>query len=83
MNAATNARQTHDPAATDERRGDGQRTVAPTRARPRVRAATSADGARRAKRGGAQGPITTSGGHKSGESLWEDDSGALPPEEGA
>ncbi|MGR3909047.1 hypothetical protein Q3A80_18590 [Burkholderia sp. SR8] len=81
MNAASNARQTNDAAPADERRGGGQRTVAPTRARPRVRAATSRDGARGAERGGAHGPIATSGGHESGEPLWEDDGGAMPPEE--
>jgi len=81
MNAASNARQTKDAAPADERGGGGQRTVAPTRTRARVRAATSRDRARRAERGGGTGPVATSGGHQTGEPLWEDDGGAMPPEE--
>ena len=33
MNAASNVRKTNDAASTDERGGDEQRTVAPTRTR--------------------------------------------------
>ncbi|WP_175775440.1 hypothetical protein [Burkholderia anthina] len=78
MNAASNARQTKDATSTDERRGVGQRTVAPTRTRARVRAATSSrDGGRSA----GNGPITPSGGEKTGKPLWEDGDAAMPPEE--
>lgn len=84
MNAASNVRKTNDAASTDERGGDEQRTVAPTRTRARVRAATSrnaGNAARQAERGGGNGPVATSGGHKTAEPHWEDDSGATPPEE--
>ncbi|RKU00210.1 hypothetical protein C7H84_27505 [Burkholderia sp. Nafp2/4-1b] len=81
MNAASNAQQGKDTASTDERRSGGQRTVAPTRTRARVRAATSHDGTRKAERGGRNGPITTSKVEQEGKPLWEDDSGEVPPEE--
>ena len=79
MNAASNARQTKDAASTGERRGGEQRTVAPTRTRARVRAATSRDGGRHNERGG--GKITTGRGEGAAEPHWEDDGGAMPPEE--
>ncbi|QTD94486.1 hypothetical protein [Burkholderia anthina] len=83
MNAASNARQMKDAASTDARRGGGQRTVAPTRTRARVRAATSSrdGGGRRTGRSGGNGPITTGGGEETGKPLWEDDGGATPPDE--
>ncbi|WP_063552839.1 hypothetical protein [Burkholderia territorii] len=81
MNAASNGRQTNDAASTDERRGGEQRTVAPTRTRARVRAATSRNGARRPERGSGNGPVAPSGRHETGEPHWEDDGGEMPPEE--
>ncbi len=82
MNAASNTRQTKDAPSADERGGGGQPTVAPTRTRARVRAATSSrdGGGRSAGRSGGNGPIATSGGD-AGKPLWEDDGGAMPPEE--
>ncbi|WP_269508999.1 hypothetical protein [Burkholderia sp. IMCC1007] len=81
MNADSNARQANDAASSDERGGE-QRTVAPTRTRARVRAATSSrHGGRRAERSGGNGPITTSSDEDTGKPLWEDDSGETPPEE--
>ncbi|MGU7812007.1 hypothetical protein [Burkholderia sp. AW49-1] len=81
MNAASNVRQTNDAAQTDERRGGEQRTVAPTRTRARVRASTSRQDTRRAERSGGNGPVAPSSGHEAAEAHWEDDSGAMPPEE--
>lgn len=78
MNAASNARQTKDAASTGERRGGEQRTVAPTRTRVRVRAAMSRDGGRRNERGGGKTAGRTEG---AAEPHWEDDGGAMPPEE--
>ncbi|WP_175908959.1 hypothetical protein [Burkholderia sp. BCC1640] len=81
MSAASNVRQTNDAASTDERRSGEQRTVAPTRTRARVRASTSRNDARRAERGGRNGPVAPSRDHETGEPHWEDDGGAMPPEE--
>ncbi|WP_321923106.1 hypothetical protein [Burkholderia sp. BCC1998] len=81
MNAASNARQTQDAASTDERRGSEQRTVAPSRTRARVRAATSRDGTRRNERSSGNGPVAPTRKEGAGEPQWEDDGGAMPPEE--
>ncbi|RQR34290.1 MULTISPECIES: hypothetical protein [unclassified Burkholderia] len=81
MNAASNARQIQDAASTGEGRGDEQRTVAPTRTRARVRATTSRGGTRRTGRGRTNAPVTTHGSAETGEPHWEDDDGAMPPEE--
>ncbi|WP_161556582.1 hypothetical protein [Burkholderia pyrrocinia] len=79
MNAVSNARQTKkDPGSADERRGGGQHTPTPTHTR--AAKATSRETRRRQERG-ASGPVTTSGGDAAGKPLWEDDGGALPPEE--
>ncbi|WP_175687180.1 hypothetical protein [Burkholderia anthina] len=78
MNAASNPRQTKDATSTDARRSGGQRTVAPTRTRARGRAATSP---RDAGRSAGTGPIPTSGGEEAGKPRWEDDDGAMPPDE--
>ncbi|WP_179235143.1 MULTISPECIES: hypothetical protein [unclassified Burkholderia] len=82
MATASNARQTNDAGATDERRRNGQRTVTPTRTR--ARPAASRDGARQAGRGNdsGNGPVTPSRGEEEARKpLWEDDSGEMPPEE--
>lgn len=82
MNAASNARQTKDAALTDERGGGEQRTVVPTRTRARVRAAvTSRECGRTAERGDGHGPITSHSGTDMGKPLWEDDRGAMAPDE--
>ncbi|RQR34979.1 hypothetical protein DIE23_10430 [Burkholderia sp. Bp9143] len=81
MNAASNARQTQDAASTGEGRGGEQRTVAPTRTRARVRATTSRGGKQRTEHGGTNEPETTSGRAETGDPHWEDDGGAMPPEE--
>ncbi|AZQ53386.1 hypothetical protein [Burkholderia cenocepacia] len=85
MATASNARQTNDAGATDERRRDGQRTVTPTRTRKRPHAATPRDGARRGERGDGRssgnGPVTPSRGEDAAKPLWEDDRGEMPPEE--
>ncbi|WP_321803643.1 hypothetical protein [Burkholderia sp. BCC1993] len=81
MNAASNARQTQDAASTDEHRGSEQRTVAPTSTRARVRAATSRDGTRRNEPSSGNRPVAPSRREGAGESHWEDDGGAMPPEE--
>ncbi|RQS28889.1 hypothetical protein DIE03_17565 [Burkholderia sp. Bp8992] len=80
MNAASNARQANDAGATDTRRRDGQRTVTPTRTRARATTATSRD-TRRSTARGASGPVAARDGDGKGKPLWEDDSGATPPEE--
>ena len=92
MNAASNARQankTSETSATDARRSGDQHTVTPTR--PRVRAAkpASRDARRPAGRGsggssgtsGSSGPVAAHDGDRKGNPLWEDDGGAMPPEE--
>lgn len=95
MNAASNARQTNktnetsETSATDARRSGDQHTVTPTR--PRVRAAkpASRDARRPAGRGsgdssgtsGSSGPVAAHDGDRKGNPLWEDDGGAMPPEE--
>ncbi|WDR97962.1 hypothetical protein [Burkholderia ambifaria] len=76
MNADSNGRQNNDTASTGE-----QRTVAPTRTRARVRAATSRESTRRTERRSDNGPVTTGGNDATGKPLWEDDSGEMPPEE--
>ncbi|MET3552902.1 hypothetical protein [Burkholderia sp. 567] len=81
MNADSNGRQSNDAASTGERRGGEQRTVAPTRTRARVRAATSREPTRRSERRSDNGPVTTGGNDATGKPLWEDDSGEMPPEE--
>ncbi|MDN7912185.1 hypothetical protein [Burkholderia cepacia] len=89
MSAASNARQTNATNATDARRSGDQHTVTPTR--PRVRAAkpASRDARRPAGRGsggssgtsGSSGPVAAHDGDRKGNPLWEDDGGAMPPEE--
>ncbi|MCA7939778.1 hypothetical protein [Burkholderia cepacia] len=95
MNAASNARQankTSETSATDARRSGDPHTVTPTR--PRVRAAkpASRDARRPAGRGlgdssgtggtsGSSGPVAAHDGDRKGNPLWEDDGGAMPPEE--
>ncbi|AIO26463.1 hypothetical protein [Burkholderia cepacia] len=95
MNAASNARQankTSETSATDARRSGDPHTVTPTR--PRVRAAkpASRDARRPAGRGlgdssgtggtsGSSGPVAAHDGDGKGNPLWEDDGGAMPPEE--
>ncbi|WP_333977100.1 hypothetical protein [Burkholderia cepacia] len=89
MNAASNARQankTNETSATDARRSGDPHTVTPTR--PRVRAAkpASRDARRPAGRGsggssGSSGPVAAHDGDGKGNPLWEDDGGAMPPEE--
>ncbi|WP_260435934.1 hypothetical protein [Burkholderia cenocepacia] len=75
MATASNARQANDAGSMDERRRDGQRTVAPTRTRKRPQAASRGNG-------GGNGPVTPSRGEDTaGKPLWEDDRGTLPPEE--
>ncbi|RQT30647.1 hypothetical protein [Burkholderia cepacia] len=92
MNAASNARQANkmsETSATDARRSGDPHTVTPTR--PRVRAAkpASRDARRPAGRGlgdssgtsGSSGPVAAHDGDGKGNPLWEDDGGAMPPEE--
>ncbi|HEM7892002.1 hypothetical protein [Burkholderia cepacia] len=95
MSAASNARQankTSETSATDARRSGDQHTVTPTR--PRVRAAkpASRDARWPAGRGsggsggssgssGSSGPVAAHDGDRKGNPLWEDDGGAMPPEE--
>lgn len=92
MSAASNARQankTNETGATDARRSGDPHTVTPTR--PRVRAAkpASRDARRPAGRGsggssgtsGTSGPVAAHDGDRKGNPLWEDDGGAMPPEE--
>ncbi|WP_371141516.1 hypothetical protein [Burkholderia cepacia] len=92
MSAASNARQanktseTSETSATDARRSGDPHTVTPTR--PRVRAAkpASRDARRPAGRGsggssGSSGPVAAHDGDRKGNPLWEDDGGAMPPEE--
>lgn len=89
MNAASIARQankTSETSATDARRSGDPHTVTPTR--PRVRAAkpASRDARRPAGRGsggssGSSGPVAAHDGDRKGNPLWEDDGGAMPPEE--
>ncbi|HEP6275000.1 TPA: hypothetical protein VDA67_001444 [Burkholderia vietnamiensis] len=81
MTAASDMQRTDDRTASGEQFPGGQRTVAPTRTRARLRAATSRDAAQRKERPDGQGPVATSGGHDTGEPLWEDDRPAMPPEE--
>lgn len=82
MNTTSKARQTKEAEATDTRRGGGQRTVTPTR--PRVRASRAAPrDARRPTEHDASGPVAAHDGHGEDKPLWEDDRGAMPPEEGS
>ncbi|KVQ52037.1 hypothetical protein WK03_02090 [Burkholderia cepacia] len=95
MNAASNARQankTNETGATDARHGGEQHTVTPTRTRVRPAKAASRDTRRPAGRGaggsggasgtnGTSGPVAAHDGDGKGNPLWEDDGGAIPPEE--
>ncbi|KWH28666.1 hypothetical protein WL99_18600 [Burkholderia cepacia] len=95
MNAASNARQanktnkTNETGATDARHGGEQHTVTPTRTRVRPAKAASRDTRRPARRGaggsggasGTSGPVAAHDGDRKGNPLWEDDGGAMPPEE--
>ncbi len=80
MGAASNARQTNKTSATGARRSGEPHTVTPTRTR--VRAAKSASrGTRRPAGRGTSGPVAAHDGDGKGRPLWEDDGGAMPPEE--
>ncbi|KVK84554.1 hypothetical protein WS90_11210 [Burkholderia cepacia] len=95
MNAASKARQanqTNEAGATGARRGGDQHTVTPTRTRVRPAKAASRDTRRPAGRGsggasgssgssGSSGPVAAHDGDRKGKPLWEDDGGAMPPEE--
>ncbi|HGO6124766.1 TPA: hypothetical protein ACK3RK_003269 [Burkholderia cepacia] len=95
MNAASNARQankTNKTGATDARHGGEQHTVTPTRTRVRPAKAASRDTRRPAGRGagdsggasgtnGTSGPVAAHDGDRKDNPLWEDDGGAIPPEE--
>lgn len=95
MNAASNARQankTNETGATDARHGGEQHTVTPTRTRVRPAKAASRDTRRPAGRGaggsggaggasGTSGPVAAHDGDRKDNPLWEDDGGAIPPEE--
>ncbi|MGK8198125.1 hypothetical protein [Burkholderia cepacia] len=89
MNAASNARQankTSETSATDARRSGDQHTVTPTRPRVRAVKPASRDARRPAGRGsggssGTSGPVAAHDGDRKGNPLWEDDGGAMPPEE--
>ncbi|WP_175946030.1 hypothetical protein [Burkholderia pyrrocinia] len=77
MNAVSNMRQTKGTASADERRGGGQRTVAPARARIRALPGET----RRSKDRNAKGVVTAGHGDNPDAPLWEDDGGTMPPDE--
>ncbi|MEY1587933.1 hypothetical protein AB3K92_03760 [Burkholderia sp. Bmkn7] len=89
MNAASNARQANKTKETGARHGGEQHTVTPTRTRVRPAKAASRDTRRPAGRGaggsggasGTSGPVAARDGDRKGNPLWEDDGGAIPPEE--
>ncbi|KWO13378.1 hypothetical protein WM26_13730 [Burkholderia cepacia] len=92
---ARQANKTNETSATDARHGGGQHTVTPTHTRVRPAKAASRDTRRPAGRGaggsggsggasgtsGTSGPVAAHDGDRKGNPLWEDDGGAMPPEE--
>ncbi|WP_431289499.1 hypothetical protein [Burkholderia contaminans] len=63
----------------ERRRGDAQHTVAPTRTRHTR--ATSRGTRPTRKQETKRGTVIAGSGGETGQPLWEDDGGALPPEE--
>ncbi|CAB3966898.1 hypothetical protein BCO9919_02508 [Burkholderia cenocepacia] len=79
MSRASTGRQQAKTESTGAGRDGAQHTVAPTRAR-HTRATSR--GARPARKDETKrGTVIAGSGGETGQPLWEDDGGALPPEE--
>ncbi|WP_431228883.1 hypothetical protein [Burkholderia contaminans] len=76
--ASTGRRKTKTESTSDGR-GDAQHTVAPTRTRHTR--ATSRGTRPTRKQETKRGTVIAGSGGETGQPLWEDDGGALPPEE--
>ncbi|OXI77724.1 hypothetical protein CFB50_35895 [Burkholderia sp. AU33423] len=79
MSAASTGRPKTKAESTGDGRGGAQHTVAPTRTRHATAKSRGTRAAREQETG--RGTVTAGSGGETGQPLWEDDSGALPPEE--
>ncbi|CAB3756273.1 hypothetical protein B7G54_16070 [Burkholderia puraquae] len=79
MSVASTGRPTTEAESIGDGRGGAQHTVTPTRTR---KARATSRGTRPAReRETRSGPVTAGSGGETGQPLWEDDGGSLPPEE--
>ena len=78
MSAASTGRPKTKAESTGDGRGGAQHTVAPTRTRHATAKSRGTRAAREQEKGRG---VTAGSGGETGQPLWEDDGGALPPEE--